>query len=128
MSRETEAAGTGLAALIEQGGEICGVISLDSFDPANRSSEIGYWLREDCQGRGLATRAAASLIEYAFSVLGLNRLAIRAATENHRSRAVAERLGFVEEGILREAAQRDHHFVDLALYALLRRDFELERG
>lgn len=122
LSRENEADGSGLAALIEARDQLCGVIGLDAIDPANRSSEIGYWLREDCQGRGLATRAAAALIEYAFARLRLNRVAIRAACENRRSRAVAERLGFREEGVLREAERRGDRFVDVVVYSLLRRD------
>lgn len=122
LSRENEADGTGLAALIEARGQLCGVIGLDAIDPANRSSEIGYWLREDCQGRGLATCAAAALVEYAFGTLGLNRLAIRVAAGNRRSRDVALRLGFREEGVAREAERRGDRFVDVVVYSLLRRD------
>jgi len=123
-SIENEKNGTGLAAIIEKRGEICGVVGLDSIDVKNRSSHIGYWLREDVQRLGLATRAVACLTEYGFSALGLNRLDIRAAPENHRSRAVAERLGFREEGILREAERHGDRFTDLVSYSLLRREHE----
>lgn len=122
MSRENESAGTGLAAILESAGEICGVVGLDSIDRLQRASELGYWLREDCQGRGLMTRAARSLAEYAFETLHLHRLVIRARVDNRPSRAVAERLGFRLEGILRGAERRAGGFVDVALYARLRSD------
>ena len=123
-SIKNEEKGTGLAAIIEERDEICGAVGLDSIDEKNRSSDIGYWLRHDVQGRGLATRAVVCLIEYAFTTLGLNRLGIRAAPSNRRSRAVAERLGFREEGILREAERHGDRFVDLVSYSLLRREHE----
>lgn len=126
LSRENEADGTGLAALIEARGELCGCIGLDAIDRFHRASELGYWLREDCQGRGLATRSAAALIGYAFSRRGLdlNRLGLRAAPDNHRSRALARRLGFREEGVLREAQRRHGRYSDLVLYSLLRGEYE----
>ena len=124
MSIENEKNGSGLAAIIENRSGVCGVVGLDSIDVKNGSSDIGYWLREDVQGRGLATRAVACVIEYAFATLGLNRLSIRAAPENRRSRAVAERLGFQEEGILREAERHGDRFTDVVSYSLLRRDHE----
>ena len=123
LSRENEASGSGLAAVIEEREEICGVIGLDAIDLRNRSSEIGYWLRADCQGRGLATRATAAMVGYAFDTLALNRLAIRVAPENRPSRRVAERLGFVEEGVLREAERLGDRFVDLVCYSMLRQDY-----
>ncbi len=124
LSRENETDGTGLAAVIEAGGQLCGCIGLDAIDRFHRTSELGYWLREDCEGRGLVTRAAQTLIGYAFSQLGLNRLGLRTAPENDRSRAVARRLGFREEGVLREAQRRHGRYFDLVLYSLLRRDYE----
>jgi ribosomal-protein-serine acetyltransferase len=123
-SIENEKNGTGIAAIIERRGEVCGVVGLDSIDVKNRSSDIGYWLREDLQGLGLATRAVACLADYAFTELGLNRLGILAAPENRRSRAVADRLGFREEGILREAERHGDRSTDLVSYTLLRREHE----
>ena len=65
------------------------------------------------------TRSCRALIDHAFSTLGLHRVVIRCAVENHRSRAIPERLGFTLEGIERESQWLYDHFVDLAIYALL---------
>ncbi len=122
LSRENEAAGTGLAALVECGDEIGGVVGIEAIDRHRRRGEIGYWLREDLQGAGLMTRAAGAMCRYAFEGLALHRLEIRVALDNRPSRAVAERLGFSHEGILRGAERRGAGFCDMALYARLRGD------
>jgi ribosomal-protein-serine acetyltransferase len=59
-----------------------------------------------------------------FDELNLNRITLSTAIDNYRSRAVAERLGFVQEGTLREAEWIKHQFVDHALYSLLRREWD----
>jgi ribosomal-protein-serine acetyltransferase len=121
-SIEQEVQKTGLAAIIESDAEIYGVLGLNTIDLANQTSEIGYWLRADLEGRGIMTRSVASIVDYAFATLGLNRLGIRAEPENQRSRAIAERLGFHEEGVLREIENYNGRFVDLVSYSLLRRE------
>ena len=101
----------------------CGVIGYNWIDPANRACEIGYWLAESHVGRGLMKRACATLIAYAFETLLLNRVNIPVAVGNARSRAIPEGLGFDHEGVRREAEWLYDHYVDHALYALLRRDW-----
>ncbi len=103
-------------------GEFAGMIGYLYHDWKNLRTEMGYWLREDLQGRGVMTRAAKALTDFALANLGLNRVEIRAATDNRRSRAVPERLGFVQEGVLREAAWLNDRFIDLVVYARLRDD------
>ncbi len=70
------------------------------------------------------TRAAAALLRYLFEDRGLNRVEIHCEPENTKSRAVAERLGFRKEGLLRQAELVGGRFVDNALFALLREDWE----
>lgn len=103
-------------------GAFVGMIGYLYHDWTNLRTEIGYWLSQDRQGRGIMTRAAKALVDFAFDNLGLNRVEIRAATDNRRSRAIPERLGFVQEGILREAAWLNDRFIDLVIYAQLRNE------
>jgi ribosomal-protein-serine acetyltransferase len=65
-----------------------------------------------------------ALVDHAFAGWGLNRVEIRAALENARSRAIPERLGFKKEGVLREAERLGERFVDHALYAVLASEWE----
>ena len=100
-------------------GAIAGVLGHE-VDRENRTTTIGYWLAEDQQGRGLMTAAVKRLLEHAFDELRLNRVGIEVAPNNPRSRALAERLGFREEGVLREAERfADDDYRDLVLYSML---------
>ncbi len=65
--------------------------------------EIGYWVRASAAGQGYVTEAVKLLVDYAFTQLHANRVEIRCDERNERSAAVARRLGFVQEGRLRNA-------------------------
>lgn len=113
----------GFQAGIWYRGMFVGGIGYHGLDRGNRKMEIGYWLDASSQGKGLMTRACKTLVTYAFSEFGLNRVEIRCATGNTRSRAIPERLGFTQEGILREVAWLYDHFVDLVVYGMLAREW-----
>ena len=104
-------------------GEIAGMIGHIGIQWQHRATALGYWLAETHQGRGLMTLACRAYIDHAFGELGLNRVEIRAATENRRSRAVPERLGFQLEGAVRDAEWLYDRFVDHAVYGLLAREW-----
>lgn len=75
------------------------------FHPRNWESryfEIGYWLRVSAPGHGYMTEAARLLNEFCFEQLSANRVEIRCDERNTRSANVARRLGFVQEGCLRQ--------------------------
>jgi ribosomal-protein-serine acetyltransferase len=99
--------------------QIIGVAGFHHVESTHRSGTIGYWLDEQHQGRGIMTRAVRALIDHAFRDWGLNRVEIRAATDNRRSRAIPERLGFREEGVLREAERIGDRYNDLVVYGML---------
>ncbi|HZL36959.1 MAG TPA: GNAT family N-acetyltransferase [Tepidisphaeraceae bacterium] len=104
-------------------GRIVGVIGPHAIDMRNRKCSLGYWLDGDAQGRGIMTRACRAVVTHLFENLQLERVVIYCAAENHRSRAVAQRLGFACEGVHRRAEWLYDHFVDLASYAALREEW-----
>ena len=116
----------GFQARIDYQGQFAGIVGYLYQDWVNRRTEIGYWLCEPLQGRGIMTKACRTLVDFAFDSLGLNRVEIRVATNNRRSRALAERLGFFPEGVLREAAWLNDRYIDLIVYAKLQRDHEVQ--
>lgn len=118
-----EGEGSGLTRLIEHAAAIGGIVGFNHIDLFNRRAEVGYWIDRTLEGRGICRQACSALISYAFEELDLNRISIAAAVDNRRSRALAERLGFTQEGVRREAEWLYDRFVDHAMYGLLRREW-----
>lgn len=104
-------------------GEFAGVIGHHRIDWTNGATILGYWVGERYQGKGLVTRAVQAFLHHAFVEVKLNRLEIRCALGNDRSRAIPERLGFKPEGMLRDAEWLYDHFVDHVVYAQLAREY-----
>ena len=100
-------------------GQLAGVIGYHEIDWGDRKVEIGYWLAESFQGKGLMTKACRALVGYAFDEWKLHRVEIHCATGNKRSCAIPERLGFQWEGVMRDAEWLYDHFVDLVVYSML---------
>ncbi|QNL48235.1 GNAT family N-acetyltransferase [Olivibacter sp. SDN3] len=104
-------------------GELVGLIGLNNTDVPNKKTEIGYWLSQAYQKRGIMTRAVDRMTQFIFHELELNRIQINCAVDNHLSRAIPERLGFVMEGIQRDGELLGNQtFTDLVIYSKLYKD------
>lgn len=123
---DQHAQNNGFNCCIRYDGKIVGVIGFSHIDWSNRTTEIGYWLIQEYQGSGIMTKCSRTLVEFAFSELQLNRVEIHVAVGNTKSRAIPERLGFIQEGVLREAEWLYDHFVDSVVYGMLRHDWKPE--
>ncbi|PYT12806.1 MAG: GNAT family N-acetyltransferase [Acidobacteria bacterium] len=103
------------------GGEAVGGIGLTlKNDIWRRSAEIGYWLREEHWGRGIATEAARAMVDHAFAALSITRLYAGAFEWNPASMRVLEKAGFTREAVLKKAVTKDERTIDLVLYAIVR--------
>lgn len=116
---QQEAENDGFHAAVVVDGEVAGTAGFHRIDRANLSTSIGYWLGSAYEGRGLMTAAVAVLVDHAFRAWGLHRLELRIAPDNDRSRALAARLGFREEGVLRESERFGDEHRDLIMHSLL---------
>lgn len=119
LTRRQLADDTGRTVAVVCDGAVAGVVGVEPLDWIHRSTSIGYWLGERFQGRGLITSAVRTVVDHAVSVWELNRIEIRAAVGNARSRAIPERLGFQEEGTLREAEIVGGTALDIVVYSML---------
>lgn len=109
---------------IFRGNILIGSIGLVNFDHKAKRTEIGYWIDGQEQGKGIITRSCRSLIDHAFNILKMNRIELRCAVDNIRSTAVAERLGFVKEGVLRQSEMRGGKLHDFNVYGLLASEWD----
>lgn len=100
--------------------DIVGRIGLSPINKANKIANIGYWLAAGATSKGIITNAVKKMLHIGFTELQLNRLEIKAAVENYKSRAIAEKSGFIFEGILRQAELVNNRYYDLALFSLLK--------
>jgi ribosomal-protein-serine acetyltransferase len=109
--------------VIMANGSMIGRIGVYNIDMHNKHASIGYWLDKQWMGKGVITNACKVIITWAFKELGLNRIEIRCGTENYKSRAIPERLGFKKEGIIRQGEFVNSRFIDLVVYAMLKEEW-----
>jgi ribosomal-protein-serine acetyltransferase len=128
IALEKAAANNGFEVGIWFDSQLAGCVRYNYIDWAHRNTELGYWLGADFQGQGLATTACRAMTDYAFKTLGLNRVEIRCMSENLRSRRVPERLGFTQEGVLRQVRWRRDHFDDHVVYGMLAAEWQASRN
>ncbi len=104
--------------------EFAGLIGFKDTDWINMKTEIGYWLAEKMQGKGIMTACVKKLISYAYRKLKMNRIQIKVAVGNTKSAAIPQKLEFQFEGIERSGELHKNKFLDLQIYSLLRSDFQ----
>ncbi|MFH9292789.1 GNAT family N-acetyltransferase [Streptomyces sp. NPDC017520] len=100
---EKQAADTGRLYGIRLDGVLVGGVLFRTFDAQSGNCEIGVWLEPAAQGRGLITRAAERLIDWAVHERGMHRVEWVASAANTRSIAVAKRLGMTRDGVMRQS-------------------------
>lgn len=106
---------------LKDGGRYAGNLGIFKLNWKVRSGEMGYWLRTSFCGRGYMTEAVGKLTEMATDVLNCRRVQICTDDRNERSWRVAERLGFVLEGVLRrDSLAPDGSVRDTRVYAKIR--------
>lgn len=110
-------AGTSIPCNIYAGDQLIGNIEL-RINSYNSIAEIGYWIDEDFEGRGVVTRACRALIEHGTKI-GVRRFELYTAAHNERSGAVARRLGFAHEGVLRASTPLGDQRFDSNVYGMV---------
>jgi ribosomal-protein-serine acetyltransferase len=122
------AEGSGFDGGIFERGTLVGFAGLFHVDSGLQSGEIGYWIDQAAEGRGLVTRACRALTGYGFGEVDLHRIELRCGATNVRSQAVAGRLGLRLEGRLREAHRVGDRWDDFLLYGLLAWEWQEPRS
>jgi len=111
--------------MVDADGEILGSCGLGPIDPLNRVIELGYWVRSDRTGHGIATRAAKLLALHAIDNRGAMRVEIHMSVENPGSRRVAEKTGATYEGTMRARLLLNGEYHDAEMWSILPPDLVL---
>ena len=128
-AREAEhALGNGLSFGVWHGGRVVGAVGTVMMDRVNETAEVGYFVGGEHEGRGLMTRAVDAFIDHLFREEGMNRVSARVVIDNRRSRALLERLGFTLEGVHRQEYRLRGEHLDMAVYSILRSEWETRRA
>lgn len=117
--------GQGLVRALDADGRLVGAIDLKRTDWAARTTEIGYWTAPGARGQGYMTEAVRALALWTLQDMGFERVEIRVALQNTASQRVAEKSGFVPEGVARSAGHVHAGRVDLQVSSLIRADLGL---
>jgi RimJ/RimL family protein N-acetyltransferase len=113
---------------VELAGRLIGEVGVTLTSAANRQAEIGYVFFQDVGGRGLATEAAAMMVDVAIEAFGAHRITGRLDARNERSAALLRRLGFRHEGTMVENEYVKGEWTDEAVYGTLDREWRQRRA
>ena len=105
--------------------EVIGSCGFLNMIPQHYRTEIGYELSKNYWGQGIASEALEAVIKYGFQHLKLQRIEALIEPPNTPSQKLAEKKGFIREGLLRNYEFTCGKFDDLYMYSLLKQDFEL---
>lgn len=124
--RATRTAITGpesiLSLVIEHDGALVGDVVLWPTEPTLSRAEVGWAVAPSAQGRGIATEAVGALLDVAFDIYGMHRVVAHMHPANIASHRVAERVGMVREGHLRQNVRIAEEWVDSVVYGMLATD------
>ncbi len=122
---EKQAKNEGFEAIITYQGKMAGVIGCHNWSHKRKIAEIGYWLDQDMQGKGIMHAAATAMINAFFNEYGMNRIVIRARSQNAPSCNVAKKLGFTHESTEQDGdCDQNGVFYDYEIYRLLAREWK----
>lgn len=105
--------------------QFVGAVAISHVDRSYQMANMAYWVRASRAGEGIATIAANLVARYSFEKLGLHRIEIVVSKENAASLRIAEKLGAVREGLLRNRLQVQGSPCDAYMHSLIPKDFEI---
>lgn len=101
---------------------------LNQYDPGNRSCNFRILVGPTGQGRGLGTEATRMLVGYGFEELLLHRISLEVYDFNPRARRAYEKVGFREEGTLRESLRYEDRWIDATVMSILAHEWAAHHG
>ncbi len=104
--------------------QVVGMVGYNYWNRQDHRASLGFDLRQDHWRRGIMTEAVHATLDFGFTQMGLNRMEADASIYNVGSIKLLRKTGFIQEGIQREQYYEDNNYHDLALFALLKREWQ----
>ena len=112
--------GEGRHLAVVDGDDFLGGVNLHSIRPDHRRAEVGFWLAPWARGRGIGSGAVRAACDWAFGNWDLNRIEMTTLPDNEASQALARKIGFTREGLLRQRNFERGKYVDIVMLGVLR--------
>lgn len=109
--------------VVENDEQFIGVVELVDIDPLHRHTEIQIIINSDYQGHGYAQLAMKSGIDYAFKVLNMHKVYLYVDVDNSAAIHIYKKVGFIEEGILRQHFFAEGRYHDSLMMGILANEF-----
>jgi len=104
-----------------------GIFQLRELEPGFGTAEWGFAVGSGFWGTGAFSQGAELLLQFAFDTVGVHRLEARAAVKNGRGNGALQKIGAVQEGVLRKSFLRNGQYLDQVLYAIVDDDWRATR-
>lgn len=126
--REKLASGEGMrwAITINGRNELIGTCGFHHINRTHYKMELGYDLLPSYWGKGIMTNSIHRLLQYGFEELQMNRIEAYVDPANINSYRLLQRLGFEQEGLVREAFFQKGKFVNAFITSLLQKDYRYD--
>ncbi|MBR2564235.1 MAG: GNAT family N-acetyltransferase [Paenibacillus sp.] len=115
---------TGLRWMIEdkESHRVIGTCGYLGYEEQHHRAEIGYDLLSSCWGKGVMTEVARAVLEFGFNQMQLNKIEAKVDPSNEASIRLLHKLGFQQEGLLRQHEFEKGRYIDLAVFSKLQSD------
>ena len=108
-------------AVVPHGSDMAiGMFQVRALEPGFGTAEWGFAIDSEFWGTGIFVDASKLVVDFAFDVLGVHRLEARAAVKNGRGNGALQKLGAVQEGLLRRALPKNGEYLDQMLWTIRR--------
>lgn len=118
---------TGFRCVIEdiESKNVIGTCGFLNYEKEHNRIEIGYDLNPKYWGKGVMKEALSCIIHFAFMTMKINKIEAKVEPENNSSIRLLEKLNFLKEGVLRQHEFEKGKYVDLAIFSILKSEYEL---
>ena len=117
------------AIVLRETDELIGTVAAPVVKERTETVEVTYALGRAWWGKGITAEALRAVIGYLFREVGVNRIEAAHDINNPNSGKVMEKAGMRKEGVLRKASRNNQGLIDIAIYAILRDEWEArEKG